>query len=133
MVGLGGNGDGVSDLNSYVCVLIEGMSRDLTTARHAPAHQASPQMTMHTLNRVMIRARQCTTLEMQTAPSTLNASPALLLTHPPSAEDVSVSKVLRGKVANGVAGQHNLGAAVSTLGQLVIDDVPLCKRAGRYG
>lgn len=52
-------------------------------------------------------------------------------THPPRAEDVAVRKVLRGQVADGVAGQHDLGAAGRALGQLVVDDVPLCACWGR--
>lgn len=45
--------------------------------------------------------------------------------HPPGAEDVPVGEVLRAQVPDGQPRQHDPGAGVRALGQLVVDDVPL--------
>jgi len=47
------------------------------------------------------------------------------LWHPASAEDSPVRKVLGGQVANGELGKDALGARVSDLLELVVDDLPL--------
>jgi hypothetical protein len=49
----------------------------------------------------------------------------VVLRHAPRAEDAAVRKVLRAQVTYGQPAQHNLRAARCTLGQLVVDDVPL--------
>jgi hypothetical protein len=47
--------------------------------------------------------------------------------YPARAEDVSVGKVLCSQVTNGQAREHNLGATLGALGELIINDVPLCR------
>ena len=45
--------------------------------------------------------------------------------HAAGAEDVAVGKELGGQVADGEAGEHDLGARVRARLQLGVDDVPL--------